>query len=118
MDVTAIVIAAAIPSALTTFFFWLIERKITRRDKQEDEQRQEARAAARKKEEQRERFELYLLKSINASIALGAATARAVERIPDANCNGDMKAALDYAQKIKHEQADFLTQQAIDVLNS
>lgn len=49
-----------------------------------------------------------------AAIALGEATARAVQRIPDAHCNGDMHAALDYAAKVKHEQKDFLTRQGIE----
>jgi len=44
---------------------------------------------------------------------LAEATASAVERIPDAHCNGDMHAALDYAAKVKHEQRDFLAKQGI-----
>ena len=36
------------------------------------------------------------------------------QRIPDAHCNGDMHAALDYAAKVKHEQKDFLTKQGIE----
>ena len=40
-----------------------------------------------------------------AALALGESTARAAQRIPDAHCNGDMHAALEYAQKVKHEQA-------------
>ena len=36
--------------------------------------------------------------------------------IPDAKCNGDMHAALDYAQKVKHEQKDFLNSQALHQL--
>ena len=42
--------------------------------------------------------------------------ARAVQRIPDAHCNGDMHAALDYAAKIKHAQKDFLTSQGIHAI--
>lgn len=38
-----------------------------------------------------------------AAIALGEATARAVQRIPDAHCNGDMKEALKYATDVKHK---------------
>ena len=52
----------------------------------------------------------------SAAIALGEATARAVQRIPDAHCNGDMHAALDYAAKIKHAQKDFLTSQGIHAI--
>ena len=66
--------------------------------------------------DEKEQQELYLVKGINASIALGEATAKAVARIPDAHCNGDMHAALEYAQKIKHEQKDFLNEQAIHAI--
>ena len=88
MDVTAIIVAASIPSALTGFFFWLIEQSI-------------------------QKNELCIINCVNASLALGEATARAVQRIQDAHCNGDMHAALDYAQKVKHEQKDFLNEQAL-----
>ena len=47
---------------------------------------------------------------------MGEATAEAVQRIPDAHCNGDMHAALKYTRKIKHEQNDFLMEQGIQAL--
>ena len=47
---------------------------------------------------------------------MGEATARAVQRIPDAHCNGDMHDALAYATDIKHKQKDFLTKQGIQAL--
>ena len=59
------------------------------------------------KDEARKQNEIIVLKGVNAAIALGEATARAVQRIPDAHCNGDMHQALEYAEKIKHEQKDF-----------
>ena len=51
-----------------------------------------------------------------AAVALAEATARAVQRIPDAKCNGDMHAALDYAAKVKHDQKEFLAKQGIHAL--
>ena len=48
-----------------------------------------------------------------AAIALGEATAKAMQRIPDAHCNGDMHAALDYAAKVKHKQKEFLAERGI-----
>ena len=57
-----------------------------------------------------------MIKGTSAAIALGEATARAVQRIPDAHCNGDMHAALEYATRVKHEQKDFLTKQGIHAL--
>lgn len=87
--------AAGIPSLLVGILFRRLEKKM-------DE-----------KEKAREKHEFLVVKSINASIALGEATAEAVARIPDAHCNGDMHAALDYARKVKHEQKEFLNMQAV-----
>ena len=58
-----------------------------------------------------------LLKSTSAAIALGEATAKAVQRIPDAHCNGDMRAALEYAANVKHQQKDFLTSVGVHAMH-
>lgn len=116
MDVTAIIIAASIPSALTGFCFWLIEQRIQKRAKAQEEAAKEHREAQEKRERLREQQELLLVQGVGAAIALGEATARAVQRIPDAHCNGDMHAALEYAAKVKHEQKEFLTQQGISAI--
>ena len=103
--IAAFVIAMSIPSAITGFCFWLLERKIEKRQKEQE-----------KKENARRQNEIILIECMNASIALGEATARAVQRIPDAHCNGDMHAALEYANDIKHKHKDFITKQTIDSL--
>ncbi|EDN79485.1 hypothetical protein RUMGNA_00253 [Mediterraneibacter gnavus ATCC 29149] len=113
VDMTAIVIAASIPSAITGFCFWLIEQNIQKRAEKERKEREARQAKVDERERAREQSELCIINCINASLALGEATARAVQRIPDAHCNGDMHAALEYAQKVKHEQKDFLNEQAI-----
>lgn len=114
MDIlTALLIAASVPSAITGFCFWCIERKIQKADKKRENEENQRRADEEKHEKLREQQELLLVQGVNAAIALGEATAKAVQRIPDARCNGDMHAALDYAAKVKHEQRDFLTQQGI-----
>ena len=113
MDVTAIIVAASIPSALTGFFFWLIEQSIQKLADKEKAEREERQKEVDAREQIREKNELCIINCVNASLALGEATARAVQRIPDAHCNGDMHAALDYAQKVKHEQKDFLNEQAL-----
>lgn len=116
MDVTAIIIAASIPSALTGFCFWLIEQRLQKRAKKLEDEEKERREAEEKRERLREQQELLLVQGVGAAIALGEATAKAVQRIPDAHCNGDMHAALDYAAKVKHAQKDFLTRQGIEAL--
>ena len=113
MDVTAIIVAASIPTAITGFCFWLIEQSIQKRADKEKEERIERQKKEDEREQIREKNELCIINSVNAAIALGEATARAVQRIPDANCNGDMHAALEYAQKVKHEQKNFLNEQAL-----
>ena len=57
-----------------------------------------------------------IVEGTSAAIALGEATARAVQRIPDAHCNGDMHSALEYATEIKRRQKRFLSEQGIRAL--
>ena len=96
----AFVAAMGIPSAIMGFIVWKLERKIAARDKRAEEQ-----------EEAQKDFFLLMVQSTGAAIALGEATAKAVQRIPD-----DMHDALNYAANIKHKQKDFLTKQGIHAL--
>ena len=112
----AIVAAMGIPSAVFGLLIWNFQRKITNRDKQREKDEDAARKKAEEKERDREKLELFLIQSTTAAIVLGEATAKAVQRIPDAHCNGDMTKALEYATNAKHEQKDFLTQKGIQAL--
>ena len=103
----------ALPSAMIGFGFWMIKQKIQKAEKDREEKEKAQRAKEKKREELREQQELFLVQGVNAALALGEATAKAVQRIPDAHCNGDMHAALSYADKVKHEQRDFLAKQGI-----
>lgn len=115
--VLAFLAAAGIPAATVGLFVWNIQRKITARDKAREKAEADRERRAEEQERNRERLELELMRSSNAAIALGEATARAVQRIPDAHCNGDMHKALDYAARVKHEQKDFLTSLGIHALH-
>lgn len=103
--VLAFIAAMGIPSALMGFAVWKLERRITKREKELED-----------REKAQEDFLVLMVQSTGASIALGEATARAVQRIPDAHCNGDMHAALDYASEAKHKQKDFLARQGIQAI--
>ena len=85
MDMTTIVVAASIPSAFTGFCFWLIEQNLKKRADNEKEEREERQRQLDEREQIREKNELCIINSVNAAIALGEATARAVQRIPDAH---------------------------------
>lgn len=116
MDITTVIIAASIPSALTGFCFWVIEHNIQRAEAKDKEERTKRQQELDKREANREQNEILLIRTVGAAIALGEATAKAVARIPDAHCNGDMHAALEYAAKVKHEQKDFLTKRGVESL--
>lgn len=115
--ILTVVIAASIPSAITGFCFWLLEQKIQKQSKEREAAEAKRRAAQEKREKSREQHELLLIQGVGAAIALGEATAKAVQRIPDAHCNGDMHAALEYAAKIKHDQKDFLARQGVEAMH-
>lgn len=105
MDIQTIVLAASIPSGITGFCFWMLQRKLTKRQKAEE-----------KKEEARRKNETIVIEGVIAAITLGEATAKAVQRIPDAHCNGDMHDALNYATTVKNKHRDFIREQGIDAL--
>lgn len=114
MDTISTILIACVPSGVTAFCFWLIEQQIQKQGKAREAEDLKRQEAEEKREKIREQQELLLVQGVNAAITLGEATAKAVERIPDAHCNGDMHAALEYASKIKHEQRDFLTHQGVE----
>ena len=116
MSIGSLIAMMGIPTAVTGLFFWLLEHRIQKREKKREQQEATARAKAEEREHAREELQLLAIQSTNAAIALAEATAKAVQRIPDAKCNGDMHAALDYAAKVKHEQKDFLTKQGIQAI--
>lgn len=116
MDTITTILIACVPSAVTGFCFWLIEQKIQKETTKREAEEKAHHEAEERREKLREKQEVFLVQGVNAAIALGEATAKAVQRIPDAHCNGDMHVALEYAAKVKHEQKDFLTQQGVESL--
>lgn len=105
LSVGGLVTLLGLPTAITAFCFWLLQQRITKRDKAQEE-----------RERAREKNEVLIIKGVGAAIALGEATAEAVQRIPDAHCNGDMHTALEYARKVKHEHKEFMTEQSVQAL--
>ena len=109
----AFILALGIPSALTGFHVWNFERKIAKREAKREKEQEERYKKEAEREKAREELLILTIQGVSAAIALGEATAKAVQRIPDAHCNGDMHDALNYAIKIKHKQKDFLTRMGI-----
>lgn len=94
-----VLIAVGLPSAIVGgivgIFFHRIEKKMD------------------KEREARRKYELFQVKIQAATISLCKANAIALK---NGKCNGETSEALDYLNKVKHEQWDFLTEQGIDHL--
>lgn len=97
-----IIIAMGVPSAITGLLVWWLKRYIDKRDKKADE-----------REQNTERLMLMIMQTSRATNVLAEATAKAVQRIPDAHCNGDMTEALRKAAEIQKEEQQFLIDQGV-----
>lgn len=97
-----ILLAAGIPTALTSLFMWLLKRHIDKKDREAEE-----------REKNTEKLMLMIMQTSRATNVLAEATAKAVQRIPDAHCNGDMTAALERAAQIQKEEQQFLIDQGV-----
>ena len=98
----SLLIAAGVPSAICGLLVWWLKRYIDKRD-------------AERAEHDRNMQELMMMimQTGRANNVLAVATAKAVQRIPDAKCNGDMTSALAEAAKIQKEEKDFLMRQGV-----
>ena len=92
-----LLITWGVPSAITGFLFWLIQRKININEAKREE-----------REKNIEKFMIMLINTSRSTNILAEATARAVQRIPDAKCNGDMTAALEASAKCHKDEEAFL----------
>lgn len=95
-------ITFGVPSAITGLAIWFLKRWIDKKDAKREE-----------KEKNTEQLMLMIMQTSRANAVLCEAIARAVQRIPDAKCNGDMTAALEKAKAIQSEEKDFLIDQGI-----
>lgn len=98
----AFLAAMGIPGAIMGLIVWRIKGRFEERENE-----------LLGKEQARQELILLLVQSTRASIALGEATAHAMQR---GHTNGDTEAALAYATEVKHKQKDFLARQGIHAL--
>lgn len=103
MEVQYIVPAAAAVVVAIIEAMAAKDRNAAKKSKESEEAQQRA----------HEELMLQLIKGTWAAIALGEATAKAVQRIPDAHCNGDMHDALNYAASAKHDLKEFLAKRSV-----
>ena len=89
-------------TGIVSLGFWWLKKKI---DAQE--------AARLEREKATENLMLLMLRNSRSTNILAMATAKAVQRIPDAHCNGDMTKAIADATALQSEEKDFLFDQGI-----
>lgn len=104
MQLWTILLAVGLPSSVVSAIVGLMVRKIERR--MDDE-----RKARQAQDEARRQFEIFQTRGLTATMALCEANATALQ---NGRCNGETHRALEYMEKVKREQRDFLTTQGIE----
>lgn len=102
MDISHFLVVMGVPTAITGLLVWFLKRHIDKKDAKREE-----------REKNTETLMIMIMQMSRATNVLAEATARAVQRIPDAHCNGDMTHALEEAARIQKEEKDFLMDQGI-----
>lgn len=102
MEVIEILALFGIPSVITGFAVWWVKKRIEASEKRSQEQQKNM-----------EDLIMMIIQSSKANQIGITAIARAVQRIPDAQCNGDMVTALEEMEKIQKEEKEFLMSKGI-----
>ena len=100
-----LILLFGIPTAITSLGSFLLKRRIEKNE-----------AEAKEHEQNLESLVLMMIQSSRANSVGITAIARAIQRIPDAHCNGDMKAALEEMEKIQTKEQQFITDKGIKYL--
>ena len=102
METLEIVLMFGVPSAITGLGIWFVKRKIEKNEKRHIE-----------KENNLESLVLMMIQTTRANTVGITAIAEAIQRIPDAHCNGDMTKALEHMKSIQEKEKDFLMDKGI-----
>ena len=102
MEIWEMILIFGVPSAITGFGVWLIKRKLEKNERQTNE-----------KESNLQDLVLMMLQTTRANAVGITAVAKAIQRIPDARCNGDMTKALEYMKAIQEKEKDFLMDKGV-----
>ena len=108
-----ILVTWGVPTAITGLFIWFFKRHIEQKDAAKAAADAERQKAADEREKNYERMMLMIMQTSRATYVVAHATAKAVQRIPDAHCNGDMTSALEEADRIQKEEQQFLIDQGV-----
>lgn len=93
---------------ISGMFMLVIENSAKKREKKRVAEERKREEQAYEKEKAKCEHEVFMLESINASLKLTVITAKAVQTIPDANCNGTMKKTIDEIEEIQKKHEKFM----------
>lgn len=96
---------ALIPSTIIGLIIWWLKKRIERNEEKNEERLRN-----------QEQLILMMMQSTRANNVGIEAIARAVQRIPDAHCNGDMDGALEKMRKYAEEEKEFLLKRGIQFI--
>lgn len=120
MTIKQMLLAMGIPSAIFAaalgLLVWWFKRHIEKRDREAERREAERQAAIEERDKNHEKIMLMIMQTSRASYVLAEATAKAVQRIPEAKCNGDMTEALKQAKRMQKEEQDFLINAGVKYL--
>ena len=104
MDITIsqLILLFGVPTAITGFGIWWFKRRIELNE-----------AKAKEHEENLESLVLMMMQTSRANTVGITAIAKAVQRIPDAQCNGDMTKALEEMEAIQKKEQQFIVDKGI-----
>lgn len=91
-----------IPTAIVGLVFWYLKRRIVASEKKQQEKTLNTEALI-----------LMMMQSTRANTVGITAIAKAVQRIPDAHCNGDMDSALKQMEEIQKKEQQFIIDKGI-----
>lgn len=102
MELIEILALFGIPSTITGIAVWWLKRRVEESEKKNAEQQKNI-----------ESLILMIVQSSKANSIGITAIAKAVQRIPDAQCNGDMTKALEEMEEIQKKEKQFLIDKGV-----
>ena len=102
LTVAQLIAVFGIPAAITGLGVWWVKRRIEQNE-----------AKTKEHEDNLEALVLMMMQTSRANTVGITAIARAIQRIPDAHCNGDMTAALEEMDKIQRKEQQFIIDKGI-----
>lgn len=100
-----LILLFGIPTAITGLGVYFIKRRIEKNE-----------AKAKEHEQNLEALVLMMMQTSRANTVGITAIARAIQRIPDAHCNGDMTEALAQMEAIQKKEQQFVMDKGIKYL--